>query len=99
MLSCGMAKSCRVICRADGGNSDDSGDFSECGTKARRRSWGKGMPTVHDIIEWFEAEDFVAARTLCAQLARSGDVQAMQLLGRWHAAGDAGCRRDPGLAA
>lgn len=31
--------------------------------------------------------------------ARSGDSVAMQQLGRWHAAGEAGCTLDPGLAA
>ena len=33
------------------------------------------------------------------QRARGGDPAAMQQLGRWHAAGEAGCSLDPGLAA
>ncbi len=57
------------------------------------------MPTFEDVVAAFDAEDFVPARTHCAQLARGGDARAMQLLGRWHATGDAGCARDPGLAA
>ena len=57
------------------------------------------MPTFEDVVAAFDAEDFVPARTHCAQLARNGDARAMQLLGRWHATGDAGCARDSGLAA
>ena len=57
------------------------------------------MPTIRDVVQAYDANDFAAARTLCAQIARSGDPNAMQILGRWHAAGEAGCGRDPGLAA
>lgn len=57
------------------------------------------MTTVEDVIRAAEAGEFAAARMACAQLARSGEPRAMQLLGRWHAAGAAGCAKDPGLAA
>ena len=57
------------------------------------------MPTMSEVQQACEAGEFAAARRLCAQLARSGDPAAMQQLGRWHVVGDAGCERDPGLAA
>jgi len=52
-----------------------------------------------NVLQSCEARDFPRARRQCAELARSGDTAAMQQLGRWHAAGEAGCTRDPGLAA
>jgi TPR repeat protein len=54
---------------------------------------------MREVRESDEARDFAAARQLCAEAARSGDPAAMQQLGRWHAAGECGCQRDPGLAA
>ena len=57
------------------------------------------MPTIDEVMQAYDGRDFASARALCAQLARTGDVRAMQVLGRWHAAGDGGCGRDPGLAA
>lgn len=57
------------------------------------------MATVQDAVRALEANDFAAARAHAARAARAGDPHAMQLLGRWHAAGAAGCEPDPGLAA
>jgi TPR repeat protein len=57
------------------------------------------MPTLEDALRAFESNDHAAARAACATAAKAGDPRAMQLLGRWHVAGAAGCAPDPGLAA
>jgi TPR repeat protein len=55
--------------------------------------------TFQDVLGACESGDFARARRLGAELARAGDTAAMHQLGRWHAEGNAGCSRDPGLAA
>jgi TPR repeat protein len=57
------------------------------------------MATLQDVETAQAAGDFATARARCAALARGGDPLAMQRLGQWHASGDAGVTRDPGLAA
>src|SRR5438034_10159069 len=57
------------------------------------------MPTIEDAVAALAAKNFAAAWALLAELARSGDIRAMQLLGLLHAAGEGGRPADPGLAA
>src|SRR5437764_535224 len=57
------------------------------------------MSTLSDVMQAFDAQSFQTSRRLCAELARSGNAAAMQLLGRWHAIGAGDCQHDPGLAA